>query len=127
MSGTWAVTRLGDEPRMTAGFTKKEAAKLAAELPGLLNDPAASFTVRDLLPELEQRFPVGTAVWLGQRVYWRRGQRGVVAKGKPERFAKWVPRPGRVPWFISISGASVYVALDDGCASWWPASWLETR
>jgi hypothetical protein len=126
MSGTYAVSRAG-ERGMDAGYSAEEAARWAAELPGLLDDPAASFTVTDLLPDLEQRFPAGGAVWLGSRVHWRKGQRGTVAEGEPEGFAKWVPGPGLVPWFISTDGASVYVVLDDGCASWWPATWLETR
>jgi hypothetical protein len=126
MSGTYAVSRPG-EPGMTAGFTEEEAARLAAELPQLLNAPHLLFTVTDLLPELERRFPEGGPVWLGQRVHWRKGQRGTVASGEPESFSRWQPRPGLVPWFIAAGGASVFVVLDDGYASWWPAGWLETR
>lgn len=126
MSGTYAVTRAG-ERTMSAGYTKEEAERWAAELPGLLEEPGAVFTVSDLLPDLEQRFPEGGAVWLGKRVYWRRGQPGTVALGKPESFAKWAPRPGLVPWFISQDGASVFVTLDDGPASWWPVYMLDTR
>jgi hypothetical protein len=110
---------------MMAGFTREEAESCCTELAELA--PGLSFPVTDLLPELEQRFPAGTAVWLGQQVYWCRGQRGTVAEGEPESFAKWVPRPGPVPWLVGTDGASVYVVLDDGYASWWPASWLETR
>jgi hypothetical protein len=127
MSGTWAVRRAGDGPRMTAGFTEEEATRHAAELPGLLDDPDASFTVTDLLPELEQRFPEGGSVWLGKVVYWRRGQQGTVALGEPASYSRWAPRPGPVPWFIGTDGAEVFVALDDGHASWWPARWLDTR
>jgi hypothetical protein len=110
---------------MSAGFTREEAASFAAELDELL--PGLPFEVCDLLPELEQRFPFGTQVWLGPRVYWRRGQPGVVAAGEPESFVKWQPTPGLVPWFIGNDGPYVFVALDDGYASWWPAGWLETR
>lgn len=124
MSGTYALTRLG-VPGMTAGFTQEEAVRLAAEF--LAELPGAPFETCDLLPELERRFPVGAAVWLGPRVHWRRGQAGTVAEGEPQSIARWVPGPGLVPWFVSRDGASVYVLLDDGYASWWPAGWLETR
>lgn len=124
MSGTYAITRPGQRG-MTAGLSAAEAESLAADLLECLPGPA--FTMHDLLPELEQRFPEGAAVWLGPRVYWRRGQRGTVGAGEPESFAEWQPRPGLVPWFIGSDGAEVFVRLDDGCASWWPATWLETR
>jgi hypothetical protein len=126
MSGTYAIVRVGGRG-MDAGHSKEEAERWAAELPGLLEEPDAVFTVTDLLPELEQRFPEGGAVWLGKAVHWRRGQHGTVAVGKPESFSRWAPRPGLVPWFIGQSGAEVFVVLDDGYASWWPARWLETR
>jgi hypothetical protein len=131
MSGTWAVLDTREGPRlsgrMTAGYTQAEAEQWAAELPGLLGDPAASFTTADLLPGLERRFQPGTAVWLGTRVYWRRGQRGTVTAGEPESYAKWAPQDGILPWFVGSGGAEVFVALDDGYASWWPAGWLDTR
>lgn len=126
MNGTYAVTRSG-ERRGSAGYTKEEAEQWAAELPGLLEEPGASFTVTDLLPELEQRFPVGGAVWLGEPVHWRRGQHGTVGTGEPDCRVMWQPRPDPVPWFVSTDGASVFVVLDDGYASWWPAQWLDTR
>lgn len=125
--GTWAVRRDGSDYRMSAGFTRAEAERWAAELPGLLGEPAADFTTADLLPGLERRFQPGTPAWLGKRVYWRKGERGTVAAGIPESFARWAPRAGPVPWFIGSGGPYVYVALDDGYASWWPANWLETR
>jgi hypothetical protein len=125
--GTWVVRGM-DGCSGTAGFTEADAVKWAAELPAALEDLSLSFTVHDLLPDLEQRFPVGGAVWLGKPVYWRRGQRGTVALGEPDCRVMWQPEPGLVPWFIGIDGASVYVALDDdGYASWWPARWLDTR
>jgi hypothetical protein len=125
--GTWAVCRDGSDYRMQAGFTQAEAERHAAELPGLLDEPDAVFTARDLLPELEKRFPPGAAVWLGERVHWRRGQRGTVTAALPDSLARWVPAAGPVPWFISAGGGSVFVVLDDGSASWWPAKWLDTR
>jgi hypothetical protein len=126
MSGTYAVTRAGDHGGTIAGFTEEEAAGYAAELERLLR-PGPPFMVRDLLPELERRFPGGGSVWLGRQAYWRKGQRGTVAAGEPESFARWTPAAGPVPWFIGTGGASVFVRLDDGYASWWPAGWLETR
>lgn len=124
--GTWVVRGM-DGRSGTAGFTEAEAVKYAAELPAALEDTSLTFTVTDLLPELEQRFPAGGAVWLGPPVHWRRDQHGTVGLGEPASYARWVPRPGPVPWFISCDGAEVFVVLDDGYASWWPARWLETR
>jgi hypothetical protein len=124
VSGTYALSRPG-ERGMTAGFTQEMAARCAAEW--LVELPGPPFEIRDLLPELQRRFPVGAAVWLGPRVTWRRGQAGTVAEGEPQSIARWQPRPGLVPWFVALDGASVYVLLDDGSASWWPAGWLETR
>jgi len=124
MSGTYALSRPGQRG-MDAGFTKEEAGRLAVEFEQELGGPP--FTVTDLLPELEQRFQPGTRVWLGQKVYWRRGQAGTVSVGEAESFAKWQPAPGLVPWFIGQDGAYVFVTLDDGYASWWSAGWLETR
>jgi hypothetical protein len=126
VSGTLAVVTLwGGHESVSAGFDADEAQHLAeavAELGGWDKPPE----VRDMLPDLEARFPVGTAVWLGKSVYWRRGQRGVVAAGEPESYARW-PERGPSPWFLSADGAEVYVVLDDGYASWWRSTWLETR
>lgn len=126
MSGTLAVVTVykGREV-LSAGYDQAEAEWIAdsvADLGGWDSGPV----IRDLLPDLEARFPVGTLVWLGKRVHWRRGQAGTVTAGEPESFAKW-PERGPSPWFVSTDGASVHVLLDDGYASWWPASWLETR
>ena len=131
MSGTWAVLEAREgsrlSGRMTAGLTREDAERYAAELPRVLEDFSLSFTARDLLPDLEARFQPGTPVWLGPRVHWAKGQRGTVAAGKPESFSQWQPYPGLVPWFIGTDGAEVFVTLGDGYASWWPAGWLETR
>jgi hypothetical protein len=127
MTGTLAVVTVYQRREVaSSGFDQAEAADLSAAVAELGGWEEGPFT-RDLLPALEQRFQPGTPVWLGRRVYWRRGQRGAVAAGEPESYARWVPQPGLVPWFISLDGASVFVELDDGCASWWPATWLETR
>lgn len=127
MSGTLAVvTVYRGRDLLSAGYDENEAAEMAeavAELGGWDSPPV----VRDLLPDLERRFQPGTRVWLGQRVYWRRGQPGTVAAGEPESFACWTPQPGLAPWFIGADGAYVYVVLDDGYASWWRSTWLDTR
>lgn len=127
MSGTLAVVTVYQGREMvSSGFDQAEAAELAeaiAELDGWDSGP----DIVNLLPDLEARFPAGTPVWLSQRVYWRKGQPGTVAEGVPLSFARWAPRPGPVPWFIGGDGPSVFVALDDGYASWWPAKWLELR
>jgi hypothetical protein len=124
VSGTCAIVQLG-ERGMQAGLTRAEAESFAVEL--RQEFPDAVFTVTDLLPELEQLFPVGTRVWLGPRVTWRRGQSGTVTAGEPPSFVRWQPATGPVPWVVGLSGAYVSVALDDGCVSWWPSRWLETR
>lgn len=126
MSGTLAVVTVwrGREV-VSAGYDQAEAVGMAAavaELGGWESWPA----IRDLLPGLEQRFPLGAPVWLGKPVYWRRGQAGTVTAGQLESFASW-PEHGPSPWFIGTDGAYVHVLLDDGYASWWHASWLETR
>ena len=127
MSGTLAVvTVYRGREGMSAGYSAGEAAEMAeavAELGGW-DRPVA---IRDLRPELEARFPLGTRVWLGEAVYWRRGQAGTVTAGEPENFSRWQPAPGPVPWFIGPDGACVHVLLGDGYGSWWPARWLETR
>lgn len=123
MSGTLAVviTYRGHEC-LSAGYDAGEARDLAeaiAELGGWDSGPE----IRDLLPGLRERFPVGRRVMLGKRVYWRPGQGGVVAAGEPESYARW-PESGLSPWARDSSGAEVFVVLDDGCASWWRARWL---
>ena len=126
MSGTLAVvTGYQGRTCTSAGLDAAEAAGLAAaiaELGGWDSGPV----IIDALPDLQERFPLSRPVWLGKPVHWRRGQRGVVAAGEPESFARW-PEHGPTPWFLSADGASVYVALDDGYTSWWPAAWLEVR
>lgn len=127
MSGTLAVVTVWRGREVAGcGYDQAEADEMAtavAELGGWDSGPV----IRDLLPELEQRFPLGARVWLGHRVHWRRGQAGTVAAGEPESFASWRPAFGPVPWFIGCDGAYVFVELDDGYASWWSAKWLETR
>lgn len=126
MSGTLAVVTVYQGRAMTsAGFDQAEADDLAgaiAELGGWDSGP----TVVDALPDLQERFPAGRQVMLGRRVHWRRGQPGIVAEAKPESFARW-PESSLSPWFLGEGGAYVFVVLDDGYASWWPTSWLETR
>lgn len=129
MSGTLAIVTVwrGHES-MSAGYDLAEAEEwrgvLVTELGARGWDGPPE--IRDLLPDLEERFQPGTDVWLGKRVYWRKGQHGTVAAGEPESHAKWFPS-NPSPWFISQDGASVWVVLDDGYASWWPARWLDTR
>jgi hypothetical protein len=123
VSGTLAVVTVycGREV-VSAGFDEVEAAGMVgaiAELGGWDADPE----VRDLLPGLEATFPAGRRVMLGPRVHWRPGQGGVVASGELESYARW-PERGPSPWFLDSSGASVYVVLDDGYASWWRSTWL---
>jgi hypothetical protein len=124
MSGTYAVVTMdGDREHLDAGYSKADAERFAYELPELLG---ISAEVRDLLPGLEARFPVGGKVWLSQRVRWRRGQAGTVTVGEPDDYARW-PEHGPSPWFLGSGGAVVHVLLGDGYESWWPAHWLETR
>jgi hypothetical protein len=126
MSGTLGIrTKHRRHVSVSGGFDQGEAEDLAAaiaELGGWEEGP----TIVDLLPELEERFLPGTPVWLGHRVYWRRGQRGTVTAGTPAEYSRW-SLGDLSPWFIGGDGAEVFVTLDDGYASWWPARWLETR
>jgi hypothetical protein len=126
MSGTLAVvTVYRGRECVSAGYDLDEAeslAEAAAEMGGWEQGPV----IRDLLPELEERFPLGGQVRLGRPVYWRRGQHGTVTAGEPASYARWSPG-NPAPWFIGTDGADVFVTLDDGYASWWPAKWLETR
>lgn len=126
MSGTLAVVTVHKGHQMMgAGYDQAEAEWIAGEI-AKLGGWDEGPVIRDLLPHLEAFFPVGTDVWLGKRVYWRRGQHGKVAVGEPDSLAKWSPSDP-APWYIGQDGASVYVALDDGYASWWPSRWLDTR
>jgi hypothetical protein len=126
MSGTLAVvTVYRGRECVSGGFDQAEAENMAAavaELGGWEQGP----DIRDLLPGLEAFFPLGADVWLGKPVYWRRGQHGTVTAGEPLEFARWSPG-NPAPWFIGTDGADVFVTLDDGYASWWPAKWLDTR
>jgi hypothetical protein len=118
------VTLNGDREHADAGYSKADAESWTDVLRDELGITGAE--VRDLLPGLQARFPVGGKVWLSQRVHWRPGQAGTVTEGEPESYARW-PERGPSPWFLSGDGASVHVLLDDGYESWWPARWLETR
>lgn len=129
MSGTLAVVTVwrGRES-MSAGYDQGEAEELREVLIAELGATGwdGPPEIRDLLPDLEARFQPGTCVWLGQRVYWRKGHHGTVAAGSPAGYARWCPSDPS-PWFIGSDGAEVFVELDDGYASWWPSTWLETR
>jgi hypothetical protein len=123
VSGTLAVVTVwrGREG-LSGGFDQAEAASMLtaiAELGGWDKPPE----IRDLLPDLQQRFPLGRRVMLGPRAHWRPGQGGVVTAGEPESYACW-PERGLSPWFICTDAAEVHVRLDDGYESWWRSTWL---
>lgn len=125
MSGTLAVlTRYRGYQCTSAGFDAAEAADMLEAITELGGWDEPPFTC-DLLPDLEQRFPLGARVMLGPVVHWRPGQGGIVTVGEPESFARW-PEHGLSPWFFSADGAHVHVRLDDGCESWWRDTWLVT-
>lgn len=123
MSGTLAVvTVYRGREGLTAGLSADEAAEMTIAI-NELGGWDKPLETRDLLPELEQRFPPGKRVMFGPVVHWRPGQGGVVTAGEPESCASW-PEHGLSPWFIGSDGAYVHVRLDDGCESWWRSTWL---